>query len=126
MPLSSDARPSTVSLTAHGCSKISLSMKCLYPAFSAMTGSHDTRVLSSETGRPEKSVNSTPGARDHRHLLVAEEHDVARVAEDRRDVGGDEEFAVAKADDDRRAVPTVTILSGSSAEISTSANRPRM
>ena len=52
-PLSTDARPSTVSLTAHGCSKISLSMKCLYPAFSAMTGSHETRVLFFETARPE-------------------------------------------------------------------------
>ena len=44
------------------------------------------------------------GARDDRHLLVAEEHDVAGVAEDRRDVGRDEELAVAEADDDRRAV----------------------
>ena len=49
-------------------------------------------------------MNSTPGRRDHRHLLVAEEHDVAGVAEDRRDVRGDEELAVAEADDDRRAV----------------------
>ena len=44
------------------------------------------------------------GARDDRHLLVAEEHDVSRVAEDCRDVGGDEELPLAKADDDRRAV----------------------
>ena len=49
-------------------------------------------------------MNSTPRRRDHRHLPVAEEHDVARVAEDRGDVGGDEELAVAQPDDDRRAV----------------------
>ena len=49
-------------------------------------------------------MNSTPARRDDRHLLVAEEDDVARVAEDRRDVRGDEELAVAEADDDRRAV----------------------
>ena len=43
-------------------------------------------------------------ARDDGHLFVVEEDDVARVAEDGRDVGGDEELAVAEADDDRRAV----------------------
>ena len=69
-----------------------------------MIGSHSTRCVAFETGRPKKSVNSTPRARDDRHLLVAEEHDVAGVAEDRRDVRGDEELAVAEADDDRRAV----------------------
>ena len=69
-----------------------------------MIGSHSTRCVALETGRPKKSVNATPVARDDRHLLVAEEDDVAGVAEDRRDVGGDEELAVAEADDDRRAV----------------------
>ena len=42
--------------------------------------------------------------RDHGHFLVAEEDDVACVAEDRGDVRGDEELAVAEPDDDRRAV----------------------
>ena len=69
-----------------------------------MIGSHRTRCVAFETGRPKKSVNSTPDARDDRHLLVAEEHHVAGVAEDRRDVRGDEELAVAEADDDRRSV----------------------
>src|SRR5205814_2100490 len=45
------------------------------------------------------------GARDDRHFLVAEKHDVAGVAEDGGDVGGDEELASAEADDDRRAFP---------------------
>ena len=55
--------------------------------------------------RPAEEVGERHArARDDRHLLVAEEDDVARVAEDRRDVGGDEELAVAEADDDRRAV----------------------
>ena len=42
--------------------------------------------------------------RDHGHFLVAEEDDVARVAEDRGDVRRHEELAVAESDDDRRAV----------------------
>ena len=49
-------------------------------------------------------MNSTPARRDDRHLLVAEKHDVARVAQHRRNVRRDEELAVAEADDDRRAV----------------------
>ena len=42
--------------------------------------------------------------RDHRHLLVAQEDDVAGVAQDGGNVGGDEELAVAEADDNRRTV----------------------
>ncbi len=37
--------------------------------------------------------------RHHRHLVVLEDHDVARVREDRRDVGGDEHLAAAEPDD---------------------------
>ena len=44
------------------------------------------------------------GARDDRHLFVAEEHHVARVAQDGRDVGRHEELAVAETHDDRRTV----------------------
>ena len=55
--------------------------------------------------RPAEKVGERHArARDDRHLFVAEEDHVARVAEDGRDVGGDEELAVAEADDDRRAV----------------------
>ena len=104
LPLSTEARPRTVSFTAQGCSKISLSMKCLYPAFSAMTGSHDTRVLFFETAAPGVVGELHAGRCDDRHLFVAEEHHVARVAEDRWNVGRDEELAVAKADDNRGAV----------------------
>ena len=50
--------------------------------------------------------------RHHRHLLVAEEHDVARVAQDSRDVGCDEELAIAHADHHRRAVPDGNDLAG--------------
>ncbi len=49
-------------------------------------------------------MNCTPFGGEDRHLAVVEEHDVARVAQDRRHVRGDEVFAVADADDDRRAV----------------------
>ena len=52
----------------------------------------------------EKIGELDAGARDDRHFLVAEEHDVARVAEDGRDVGRHEELAVAETDDERRAV----------------------
>ena len=69
-----------------------------------MIGSHSTRCVALETGRPKKSVNVDARARDDRHLLVAEEHHVAGVAEDGRNVGRDEELAVAEPDDDRRAV----------------------
>ena len=79
-------------------------MKCLYPAFSAMTGSHDTFVLFFETAAAGIVGELDARRRDDRHLLVAEEHDVARVAQDRRNVRGDEELAVAESDDDRRAV----------------------
>ena len=69
-----------------------------------MIGSHSTRCVALETGRPKKSVNGTPVRVIDRHLLVAEEHDVARVAQDGGDVGRDEELAVAQPDHDRRAV----------------------
>ena len=45
------------------------------------------------------------GLRDHGHFLIAEEHDVARVLQDGRDVGGDEVFALAETHDHRRTVP---------------------
>ena len=55
--------------------------------------------------RPAEEVGELhAGARDDGHLFVAEEHDVARVAQDGGDVGRDEELAVAEADDDRRTV----------------------
>ena len=55
--------------------------------------------------RPAEEVGERHAGRgDDGHLLVAEKHDVARVAENRRNVGRDEELAVAEADDDRRAV----------------------
>ena len=44
------------------------------------------------------------GLRDHSHLLVAQEHDVARVLQDGRNVGGHEVLTVAKADHHGRTV----------------------
>ena len=41
--------------------------------------------------------------RQHGHLAVVEDEDVARVCEDRRDVGGEEEPVRADGDDQRRA-----------------------
>ena len=52
----------------------------------------------------EKIGELHTGLRDDCHLFVAEEHDIAGVAEDGRNVRCDEELAVAKAHDDRRAV----------------------
>ena len=59
-PVSWPTRPSVVSRTARGCSKISLSMKCLYPPFSAMMGSHRMCEIWRFTGRPSKSPSRTP------------------------------------------------------------------
>ena len=50
-------------------------------------------------------MKHTPVRGDDGHLLVAEEDDVARVAEDRGNVRRHEELAVAEAHDDRRPVP---------------------
>ncbi len=61
-------------------------------------------MLFFETARPGVVGELDAAGRDDRHLLVAEEHDVARVAQHRGDVGGDEELAVAEPDHDRRTV----------------------
>src|SRR4029450_11104038 len=46
-----------------------------------------------------------PSTREPRHFAVAEEEEVARVREDRRDVRGDEVLALAQPDDDRGPAP---------------------
>ena len=50
-----------------------------------MTGSHEMRCGLLRHGPPEKSVNSTPSRVTTAISSIAEEHDVARVAEDRRE-----------------------------------------
>ena len=55
-------------------------------------------------GAGEEIRELDPGLRDDRHLLVAEEHDVAGVAQDGWNVRRDEELAIPQAHDDRRAV----------------------
>jgi hypothetical protein len=45
------------------------------------------------------------GPLDDGHLAIVEEHDVARMAENGRDIGRHEEFILAEPDDDRRAIP---------------------
>ena len=55
--------------------------------------------------RPAEEVGERDARpRDDRHLLVAEKYDVAGVAQDGRDIGRDEELAVAQTDHDRRPV----------------------
>jgi hypothetical protein len=49
-------------------------------------------------------VNSTPERVMIGHLLVAEKHHVTRVAQNRRDVGGDEKLVLAESDDNRRTI----------------------
>jgi len=44
------------------------------------------------------------GTGDDRHFLVGEEDDVAGVAQNRRNIGGDEEFVHPQPDDNRRTV----------------------
>ena len=79
-------------------------MKCLWPPFSAAIGipQHALRRL---RDRPSGVVGELDArTRDDRHLLVAEKHHVARVAQNRGNVGGDEELVLAEPDDDRRPV----------------------
>ena len=52
---------------------------------------------------PSKSVRVTPAVVRMASFAVGEEVDVAGVVEDAGDVGGEEEFAVADADDGGRA-----------------------
>ncbi len=53
---------------------------------------------------PEKIGEFDAALGDDCHLFIAKEHDGARVAQNRRNVGGDEEFSVAETDHDRRPV----------------------
>ena len=69
-----------------------------------MIGSHSTRCTAFDDLPARDICERDALSRDHGHLLVAEENDVAGVAQDRGDVGGDEELSVAHADDHRRAV----------------------
>ena len=51
------------------------------------------------TGSPSRVRDLHAVRGHHRHLAVLEDHHVARVGEDRRDVGGDEHLALAESDD---------------------------
>src|SRR5206468_1609840 len=75
---------------------------------------HALRRLRDRTREEVRELD--PRSRADGHLLVAEIHDVARVAEDGGNVGRDEEFAVAKADDNRRAVANRDNLFGGGRE----------
>ena len=59
-PVSSEVRPSRVSRTTSGCSKISLSMKCLKPRFSIISGFQEILSIFFSIGRPAKSENVAP------------------------------------------------------------------
>ena len=67
-----------------------------------MIGSHRMCDTCRFTGRPSKSLRRTPSGGEHGHVAVGEEEHVARVAENRGHVGGDEVFVVAQADHHRR------------------------
>ena len=104
-PCSSEARPRIVSATARGCSKISLCMKCLWPSFSAATGAPlDPARLARRPARRSARRCAMPVGGEDRELALLEEDHLARVLEDRRDVGGEEALALAEADDERRGV----------------------
>ena len=103
--MSSETRPRIVSRAAVGCSKISLSMKCLWPPFSAAIGSHSTRcvVFDDRTSVEVGELRRPSGVMTA--ISSSPRKTTSRVcAEDRRDVRGDEELVLAEADDDRRAV----------------------
>ena len=112
-PLSWPTRPSSVSRTARGCSKISLSMKCLYPPFSAMIGSQRMCETWRLIGLPSKSVSCTPSRVRIGHIPVVQEEHVACVAENRGHVGSNEVLVLAKSDTAGGPERAPTILSGS-------------
>ena len=69
-----------------------------------MIGSHRTRCVALETGRPKKSVNSTP-ARVMIAISSSPRKTTSRVwLRIAGNIRRDEELPVAEADDDRRAV----------------------
>src|SRR5271166_4351342 len=88
LPVSRETRPNVVSRTARGCSKISLSMKCLKPPFSAMMGSHVMCWTWRVMGWPSKSVNCTP----------------AGVIADGGHIAGNEIFIITEPNHCRRTV----------------------
>ena len=57
-----------------------------------------------DDGCPAEVRERRAGARQHRHLLVAEKHDVARMAQDGGNIRRDEALPVSEADDDGGAV----------------------
>jgi hypothetical protein len=59
-PSSSETLPRMVSVTARGCSKISLCMKCLCPSFSAATALHSILRGFRVTARPSASSMAMP------------------------------------------------------------------
>jgi hypothetical protein len=90
--------PASVSLTTFGCSKISLSMKCLKPLFSADDRFPQIWRTSRSIGLPSKPV-SVAVARTSTTSPSSQDDLLARVLQDRRNVGGDEHLALADADD---------------------------
>ena len=103
LPVSCEMRPSRVSRTARGCSKISFCMKCLKPPFSAMIGSQVMCWACGSIGLAFEIGEADALRREHGDFAIAEEKNAARVRENRGNIAGDEEFVFAKADDDRRA-----------------------
>ncbi len=60
LPFSSSILPLKVSIIARGCSKISLSIKCLNPLFSAMAGLQSMVAVARLTAAPGSVDISTP------------------------------------------------------------------
>ena len=103
LPVSSEMRPSSVSRTARGCSKISFCMKCLKPPFSAMMGSQVMCWTARSTVLPSRSITRTPLRSEHGDVAIGQKEHVARVGENRGDIAGDKIFVLAQADHRRRA-----------------------
>ena len=55
-------------------------------------------MISRETSLPERSVIRHPFLGQNGHFIVVQEKHVAGPVQDRRDIGGDEEFALAESD----------------------------
>ena len=98
---SRSSRPRSVSSSARGCSKISFSMKCLYPAFSAMTGDQEIFLGRRLTGVPSSFESVKPSGLEHGDLAVFEEYHLVGVGKERWYVACAVRCALGHADHER-------------------------
>ena len=97
-------RPRSVSRSALGCSKISLSMKSSKPPFSAASRSHSTCIVSGTTGWSARSKTSIESAVTTANSPSCNVTTSRVYSKHGRDVARDDVLALPRADDQRRVL----------------------